>query len=351
MPEVSDHTPTKTGAKLDSTGTDVERLQRYLGQFGYFDNGVHAQFGMTAAQAVTPPAQLGQFDDRTEAALRMLQRFAGLEATGVLDEATLELIKKPRCGFPDIGRPNSSASTGAATFVAQGNKWDHLNLKYGFVNYTPDLTAAQIESAVASALGLWSAVTPLTFAKVAASTNPEIRISFVTGDHGDGSPFDGPSGVLAHCFYPPPNGGDIAGDAHFDEAETWTVSGSGGIDLETVTAHEFGHGLGLAHSDVSGALMYPYYSGVHRSLESDDIAGIQSIYGSLDWVYAKVLRTFATYHSVNAWAYLEGQGWRKVRPTTTDGVTNNFAMLCGARTKNIPVSAQLINSQIETLYL
>lgn len=351
MADASDYTPTATGAKLDSSGVNVERLQRYLGQFGYFDNGKHAEFGMTSLGAVEPPSELGRFDDRTEAALVSFQRFVGVEATGVLDGATLDVMKQPRCGFPDLGQPRSQRARGLGEFVAQGNKWDHLNLNYGFVNYTSDLAVGEIESAVASALGLWSAVTPLTFTKTSAATNPEMRISFVTGDHGDGSPFDGPSGILAHCFYPPPNGGDIAGDAHFDDAETWTVSGSGGFDLESVAAHEFGHGLGLAHSTLSAALMYPYYSGVHRFLDQDDIAGIQSIYGSLDWVYAKVLRTFATYQSKNAWGYLEGEGWRRVRPTNSDAVTSNFAMLCAARTEDIAVSAQLINDQIETLYL
>jgi hypothetical protein len=105
----------------------------------------------------------------------------------------------------------------------------------------------------------------------------------VTGNHGDGSPFDGPGAVLAHAFYPPPNGGDIAGDTQFDDAETWTVAlpvPAGGFDLVTVAAHEFGHALGLAHSDDPAALMYPFYSGPHRHLAADDSLGIQTIYES-----------------------------------------------------------------------
>ena len=350
MAEASDYVPTATGAKLDSSGVNVERLQNYLSEFGYFDTGMHEKFGMTAAGAIEPPVETGQFDDRTEAALVAFQRFMVLEPTGVLDSATLDVMKEARCGFPDMGVPRTHGS-GSASFVAQGNKWDHLNLEFGFVNSTPDLSVGQVESAVAAAFGLWSAVTPLTFAKVAASTNPEITISFVSGDHGDGSPFFGPGAVIAHAFYPPPNGGDIAGDVHFDEDETWTVSGSGGFDLESVAAHEIGHSLGLAHSSVSGALMRPSYSGVHRFLHDDDIAGIQSIYGSLDWVYAKVLRAFTTYHSRNAWAYFQGEGWKQVRPTSNDAVTNNFAMLCAARTADISVSAKMVDNKIETLYL
>ncbi len=113
------------------------------------------------------------------------------------------------------------------------------------------------------------------------SSNPDIVIRFVTGNHGDGSPFDGPSGTFAHAFYPPPNGGAIAGDTHLDDAETWSVNlPPSGTDLVSVLAHEFGHALGLAHSTVNGALMYPYYSGPHRYLHSDDVGGIQELYGT-----------------------------------------------------------------------
>lgn len=48
-----------------------------------------------------------------------------------------------------------------------------------------------------------------------------------------------------------------------------------------MAAHEFGHSLGLSHSDVRTALMAPFYRGYEPSftLDIDDIQGIQALYG------------------------------------------------------------------------
>jgi Matrixin len=39
--------------------------------------------------------------------------------------------------------------------------------------------------------------------------------------------FDGTNKVLAHTYYPPPNGRTAAGDSHYDSAEAWVLDGSG----------------------------------------------------------------------------------------------------------------------------
>lgn len=171
-----------------------------------------------------------------------------------------------------------------AEFVVNGRKWDNTDLTYYFLNGTNDLPGNSEQQAIQDAFDLWANVTPLTFTEASSASSADIVILWGVGSHGDGFPFDGTGGALAHAFYPPPNGGSIAGDAHFDDAETWTLSTRSSstqpIDLMTVAAHEFGHSLGLGHSQVTGALMYPYYTGSHRYLSQDDINGIQNLYGS-----------------------------------------------------------------------
>jgi hypothetical protein len=270
-----DYVPTESGLSAGQRGNQVERLQAYLMKFGYLQSEVRQAFSVESRLESVPSAESGVFDDATEEALRRFQAFTKLPVTGELDDATLKRMERPRCGFPDV----------SAEFATTGRRWPGTSLTYGFQEFTGDIPQGQIVQGVEQALALWSAVTSLCFRRVAISANPDIVIRFVAGDHGDGNPFDGASGVLAHAYYPPipPNPPTaIQGDAHFDEAETWSVTiplPSGTIDFVTVAAHEFGHSLGLAHSDVPGALMYPFYGGPHRFLHSDDIAGIQAIYG------------------------------------------------------------------------
>ena len=88
-----------------------------------------------------------------------------------------------------------------------------------------------------------------------------------------------PSGTLAYASAPPPlNGGTDAGDIEFNSNIAWKVNDN--YDIETVALHEMGHSLGLDHSAISSAVMYAYYNGIKSNLTTDDVSGIQSLYGS-----------------------------------------------------------------------
>ncbi|XP_061659911.1 collagenase 3-like [Syngnathoides biaculeatus] len=200
-----------------------------------------------------------------------MQRFFGLKITGTLDADTLEMMKKPRCGVPD--NKVAAFSTFPSTF-----KWQKNSLTYRIENYTPDMPQSEVDDSIEKALDVWAKVTPLRFTRIYSGT-ADIMISFGRLFHGDPYPFDGPDGTLAHAFAPSPG---LGGDAHFDEDETFTFRSNSGYVLFLVAAHEFGHSLGLQHSNDPGALMYPVYSYTNPSnflLPQDDVNGIQSLYG------------------------------------------------------------------------
>ena len=56
------------------------------------------------------------------------------------------------------------------------------------------------------------------------------------------------------------------------------------------------------------------------------------------WQYNKVVQLcYTSPHSMNAWAYIQDAGWRKVQTLTPDGVSNVFTLLLEAQAGNRPV--------------
>ncbi|CAB4275126.1 unnamed protein product [Prunus armeniaca] len=230
------------------------------------------------------------FDDQLESAIKTYQINYHLKATGTLDAKTVSNMMMPRCGVADIINGTSSMRSGkkrhphhhhgghtvAHYSFFQGNpKWpaSKYHLTYAFLQGTP----AEAMGPVSSAFQTWAANTHFTFSEVQSNQNPDLTVSFHRGNHGDGAPFDGPGGTIAHAFAPP------NGIFHYDAAEAWAVGAvSGAFDLQSVALHEIGHLLGLGHSSVQGAIMFPSIgTGVtEQSLHGDDIQGIKALYNT-----------------------------------------------------------------------
>ncbi|KAJ6655560.1 hypothetical protein lerEdw1_005031 [Lerista edwardsae] len=179
--------------------TDLQRATSYLSRFGYFE-----ELG---------PEQ-GANQARLSSAVRRMQRRLGLAETGQLDAATLAAMRAPRCGVPDVGR--------FLTFPGD-LRWDHTDLTYRVVNYSPDLDVSVADDAFARAFRVWSEVTPLTFTR-RETGDVDILIQFGTG--GESSTVMATPLTARTACWPtrsPPGKDTFSGDAHFDDDEFWTL--------------------------------------------------------------------------------------------------------------------------------
>ena len=162
------------------------------------------------------------------------------------------------------------------------------------------------DTAVRRAFTTWANAADLIFVEAmdlggdfAADTSPDIRIAAFHFDPGD---------PAAGAGYGPP-GDDLnfpdalAGDMVLNDLNRFTIApgqegdsipldGQGFFqnDLESLVLHELGHTLGLGHSTEPDSVMCGYvspafdgshcnYGYINRELHTDDVEGIQYIYG------------------------------------------------------------------------
>lgn len=123
--------------------------------------------------------------------------------------------------------------------------------------------------------------------------------------------------------------------------------GNNRTDLQAICAHEYGHALGLGHTSVEGATMYPYSSGVGdglRTIEPDDRDGLHALYGAAS-ASKPAITTLSGGMSVGELLVIEGYNFSAVDNEiwfTGDGST-------GAPIKILDVGSAANGTRIEVV--
>ncbi|PON47482.1 Peptidase M10A [Parasponia andersonii] len=285
------------GSKKGDKVQGIRDLKNYLQRFGYLTPTKTTQIqtqSNLADDRRRKDDNDDDFDDVLESAIKTYQTNYNLEPTGTLDPKTLFNMMKSRCGVADIvnnktrmhsgriinannnknhGGNNHNLHTVSHYALFPGKpKWpaSKSRLTYRFLPGTPSNAMA----AVGRAFNTWASNTHFRFIRAQESSKTDIVVGFAKRDHGDGDPFDGAGGLLAHAFSP------TDGRLHFDADEPWAIGAvPEAFDVETVALHEIGHLLGLLHSSIEGAIMYPQIAaGSTKGLHEDDIQGMRALY-------------------------------------------------------------------------
>jgi hypothetical protein len=178
-----------------------------------------------------------------------------------------------------------SRSIGA--YVLSGPTWASSPVPY-YVNPTNlDLPSAVVPPALAVGADAWSVQTSASFkfqyagaSTLTTNTNDGVNVvMFRNASSGS---------AIATTYWWSSGSHIIDADIVFWDGGFTFFTGSsgcsGGFYIEDIAAHEFGHALGLGHSTVTSATMYPSVSSCstgNRTLDPDDIAGVQALYPPL----------------------------------------------------------------------
>ncbi|KAK3195118.1 hypothetical protein Dsin_026428 [Dipteronia sinensis] len=272
-------TPDYTSKQTQIQTHNISEIKKYFRRFGYLPLQDH-HYNVSGDTTFDEPLLF-------KSAILRYQSNLGLPITGKLDIETVSMIMAPRCGVPDSDTSHQSMHAREKYVFFPGKpRWSldvPMKLTYAFSkeNFIDYLKISDIRAVFKSAFTKWGLVIPVSFVETDDYGFADIKIGFYSGDHGDGEPFDGVLGVLAHSFTPE------SGRFHLDAAERWAVDfktekSAVAVDLESVAIHEIGHLLGLSHSSVKDAVMYPTLRPRDKKLDLslDDVNGVQALYGS-----------------------------------------------------------------------
>ena len=258
---------------IGESAEGFQTVKGFLARFGYLGPDAERDAALKPESQEDASPTL---DEATALAMVKYQAMHSLPLTGVFDEATREMMTRSRCALPDIAPTSRTAFSIACA-------WNNRDtLTYAFGAGTADVSGNNERDAVRRAFATWSAAIQIAFREVATTASPDILISWGNANCGDANMT---GSVLAHADYPPGcgyYGNALPRPLHFDDQEhAWCIGGVvNQYDVETIALHEIGHILGLQHSAVANAVMFPTVSAnsTNRVLQPDDIEGVRRLY-------------------------------------------------------------------------
>ena len=178
----------------------------------------------------------------------------------------------------------TALSTDSRAYTTSGTRWIGTPVPYVVNTANLDLPTSAIVPALVAGADTWALQSNAAFAFTYAgpssqTTNTNDGINLVMFRNAS-------SGSALATTYTWFSGTRmIDADIVFWDAGFQFFAGSsgcsGGFYIEDVATHEFGHALGLGHSTLTAATMYPSISTCSqqaRSLDADDIAGVLALY-------------------------------------------------------------------------
>ncbi|KAJ1389887.1 PGBD-like superfamily [Sesbania bispinosa] len=247
--------------KIGDVAEGLSDLKNYLDLFGYLNSTLHSNF-------------TNEFTLNLQSAIIEFQKNFNLEVTGQLNRDIYEIISQPRCGVPDIINGTTTMNSGNANTTSFKPWWKTWEKELSYAFHPQNNVTDGVKSLFRDAFNRWSNVTLLNFTETTSFNDSDIKIVFVK--------FDGKGGMVGSADT---NYSMSVGDIYLDSEEQWVlpsekVSEEDDVDLESVVMHQVGHLLGLGHSSVEEAVMYPIVLQEKKTeLTNDDLQRIKQIYG------------------------------------------------------------------------